>query len=772
MAGRILTWILALVLAPIGIVLIAGGFTLIREGGSWYYLAAGLATLATAVLLVFRKKQAFQVYAGLLVVTLVWSLWEAGLDAWALAPRVIGPAVLGLCLLTGPIRRFAGGAKARWVGLPVLASVLLMGIAVAAEFAGRPDLPAAQVIAAHAEGQDEWRHWGRTQGGERFAPIGQITAQNIDKLEVAWRWDSTAKPFPGGMKATPLLIDGRLITCSDANTVVALDPESGKQLWLADPQLDRKGLFFATCRGVSYAEAPQASDCPKRIVWGTADMRLMAVDAATGKPCESFGTHGAVDLKLGMGVLKPGEAMITSPPAIVNGVAVLGAFISDGMPSPSAPGVVRGYDVATGAFKWAWETDRTEPSGLPAEGQSYARDTPNAWSVFSGDDALGLVYLPMGNIPPDTFGARRRPEADRYSSAIVALEAATGRLRWAFQTSHHDLWDWDIPAQPVLTELNGTPALIASTKRGEFFVLDRRTGTPIDRVEERPVPQGNLGGDKTAPTQPYTTGFPSMAGPRLTEADMWGLTPLDQMWCRIQFARARYEGDFTPPSAPSSIQYPGSPGGSSWGGVSVDPAHRRMVAMTLHLADLHTIVPPGDLDKVKGARAASKRLGTPYAIMRTTFLSPLLAPCQKPPYGKISVYDLDSRKLLWSRPLGTAEETGPFDEATHLPLLMGVPNRAGAGSLTTAGGLIFTAAGGDSRLHVYDIGSGREVRSIKMPQGGASNPISYVGRDGRQYIVVGAAPQGATFVLGMPKKLADRKPSAPPILIAYALPKR
>lgn len=743
--GRISAWALALLLTPIGLYLAAGGFSLAALGGSWYYIAAGLATLATVFFLFRGDKRAVICFSALLIVTLVWSLWEAGLDGWALAPRLIGPLVLGLLFLTPGVRKFTGHANAWWMGGPIVAALLVFAAAVVSAQLAMPNLEPARA-AARADAPSEWRVWGRTLAGDRYVPLSEINASTVDQLQVAWRYQPESGSAGGA--ATPLMANGRVYTCLSGHRVAALDAETGRELWVFDPQLDMSQLNFAVCRGLAYAETPEAQVCKSRIVWGVADMRLMAIDAETGQACEDFGESGSVDLKQGLGEYGRGVVMNTSPPTIVNGVAVIGHFVSD-TASPETPsGVVRGYDVTTGALRWAFDAGRPDHTGAPAPGETYTHNAPNAWSIFAGDEDLGLVFLPMGNSAPDNYGAGRSESIERFSSALVAIDVASGAVRWSFQTVRHDIWDYDLATPPIAVDLNtangSVPALIVPTKRGQIFVLDRRTGAPIDAVEERAVPQGALGEDYTAPTQPYTTGFPSLAGDALRERDMWGITPLDQMWCRTQFRRARYDGEFTPPAAPASVQYPGSTGAINWRSVSVDPEQGFVAVTTMHVADYNSVISRDEFDSRPSAGgflealSTYPQLGAPFAMTRPNFMSPLFAPCQEPPYGRLAVLDLNTRALRWSVPLGTAAGVGPLGLQSHLPILMGTPNFAAP--TLTAGGLVFVAGAMDGILRAYDAGSGREVWSIRAPS--SAPPMSFSAPEsGRQILLISSGAQ-------------------------------
>ncbi|TGD71307.1 membrane-bound PQQ-dependent dehydrogenase, glucose/quinate/shikimate family [Mangrovimicrobium sediminis] len=763
--------LLGILLALLGAAFAWGGWQLLQLDGSAYYVATGVALLFTALCLFVMPALGAWLFGAIVWATLGWSLWEVGMDGWALVPRLTLLAVLALVFLLPGTLRTAGAGAASWAALSGLASLVVVGGAFAlADWQGE-ELPSATVQPAPAADAGEWRVWGRNAAGDRFSPLQQIDNSNVHQLELAWRYDSDVPPLASfgahSFEPTPLAANGYLYLCVDRNVVVALDPETGKERWRHDPDINLDGVFVTTCRGVSYYEAPPGtSKCPRRLIYGTADGRLLAVNADDGSACTSFGDNGAADMRLGMGRIPPGALSVTSPPAIVNGVAVVGQFVNDYLSFFDAPaGVIRGYDALSGELRWAWDAGYPVPRGLPEEGDSYTLDTPNAWSVFSADPERGLVFIPTGNSPPDYYGVERSAAALKYSSSIVALDAATGAVRWSFQTVHHDLWDYDVASQPVAVDIyqdgQPLPALIVPTKRGETFLLDRRDGTPIDPVVEKPVPQGGLPGEPISPTQPYTTGFPSLAGEHLTETDMWGMTALDQLWCRVRFRQLRYEGDFNPPSTDTTLNYPGAAGGSNWGSVSVDLDRGIMVASSLHMAETGQMITHEEAAALDLAGSKDTLLypqeRVPYAFKRKVFLSPLGAPCQRPPYGRISAFAIGSRELLWSKPLGTAEHSGPWGIETRLPITMGVPNAGGA--ITTGGGLVFIGAAQDRRLRALDIGNGRELWSARLPAVGAATPMTYTAPSGRQFVVIAAGGHP-----GIPG------PSAAAVL-AYALPR-
>ncbi|MCB2075703.1 MAG: membrane-bound PQQ-dependent dehydrogenase, glucose/quinate/shikimate family [Novosphingobium sp.] len=750
MIGRTLVLVLAAAMALSGAALAVGGFQLISAGGSWYYLPAGIALIATAAGLALRKPFAFPLFGALLAATLVWALWEGGLDGWALVPRILGPGILGLILLVPFIRRQSGTGGSWWVGLPVLA---IGGTLLVSAYSGEnppADLKGAAPVSVTAEDAGEWKVWGRTLSGTRFSPLGDITTGNVAKLELAWEFKSDVEPYGfHGFEATPIAADGKLFVCLDRDILVALDEETGRQAWRFDPKSNLEGVFGGTCRGVSYYEAPvETEDCAKRILYGVHDWRLMAVDAETGERCRSFGENGEVDMKDGMGEWEPGIAYPSSPPTIVNGVAMISGWITDGLRVKEPSGGIRAYDAVTGEMLWMWDSGRENPQEPLKPGETYTPGAPNAWGVFSGDEELGLVYMGMGVETPDYFGAHRAREAEIYSTAIVALDVQTGKPRWHFQTVHHDIWDYDIASQPVLADIpvkgKRVPALIGPTKRGEFFVLDRRTGEPLYPVTEKPVPQDSVKEDWTARTQPYSS-FPNVAGGKLTERQMWGATPFDQLWCRLQFRKARYQGDFTPPGTTKTIFYPGSAGGSNWGSVTIDTARDLMVTNSLYMADIGRLIPRAEADRAAAEYAggdkpdsfAFPQQGTPYAMDRTVFLGPLGIPCQQPPFGRLSVIDLKTGKMVWTKPLGTAERAGPMGLELKLPIRMGVPNFGG--STATAGGVVFIAATQDRVLRAVDIGNGRELWRYSLPAIGAATPMTFrSSKSGRQFVVISA----------------------------------
>lgn len=597
----------------------------------------------------------------------------------------------------------------------------------------------------------DWPEVGGNADGTRYTQLAQITPANVGRLKLAWRYKleapiETVKHPYVAFEATPLKVGDSVYFCTPANSVVALDAETGHLRWKFLPALRKWGSFRA-CRGVAFYHASAATaECHDRIVTATLDAHLFAVDAHTGKPCREFGDGGSVDLLTGMGSVNPGVYGVTSAPTIVRGVVVIGGLVVDNGLVDNPSGVIRAYDAVTGRFAWAWDLGRPGKHDQPAPGETYTRDTPNGWAPFSADESLGLVYIPTGNSNPDYYGAQRTREAEKYSSSVVALDAATGEVRWSFQTTHHDLWDYDVASQPVLIDMPGengvTSALIQATKRGEIFVLDRRDGHPLTRVLEKTVPQGGAPGDHTATTQPFSVGMPSLAGPDLTERDMWGVTPLDQLWCRIKFREARYEGPMTPPTADRPWIYsPGWMGGNDWGSVSVDEGRQVLVAVSMRMANYDRFVKTDELGPASDGvphSLVTPQVGSPFfGIVTDYFHSPLGVPCQRPPYGMISAIDLRTRRLLWSHPLGTARHNGPLAlPAARIPWPIPMGTVTMGGNLVTRSGLVFVAAALDQYLRALDERTGKELWRTDLSAAGFATPMSYLSPRGRQMVVI------------------------------------
>ncbi|WP_456315929.1 outer membrane protein assembly factor BamB family protein [Plastoroseomonas hellenica] len=510
--------------------------------------------------------------------------------------------------------------------------------------------------------------------------------------------------------------------------------------------------------------ARTVAECPRKLFMPTADGRLIALDPQTGGVCTGFGENGQINLWANMPHVAPGGYYSTSPVVVTRDLVIIGGTVLDNVSTREPSGVIRAFDVNTGALVWNWDSGNPEQTAPLPPGQTYTPNSPNSWSISSVDEALGMLYVPLGNQPPDQWGGRRSDVVERFSSAVVALDLRTGRVRWVFQTVHHDLWDYDVPAQPSLIDLTvdgrRVPALVQPTKQGELYVLNRETGAPILPVTEVAAPQGAAPGDRTAPTQPVSR--LSYEPPLLTGAEMWGATILDQLACRIALRRLRYEGRYTPPSLQGSLIYPGNFGVFNWGGIAVDPERQVAFTTPTYLAFVSRLVPRQDDTTlyVQGGNrpagslpALGENFGAPFAVQLHPFTSVLGLPCQEPPWGYVAGADLTTGAIAWRHPNGTTRDASPVP----LPFAMGVPNLGGP--VMTAGGVAFLSGTIDDYVRAYDVTHGREIWRSRLPAGGQATPMTYLGRDGRQYLVVVAGGHGS---LGT--RAGDH-------VIAYALPR-
>ena len=608
----------------------------------------------------------------------------------------------------------------------------------------------------------DWPAFGGDLGGLRYSPLTQITSDNVASLEVAWTYrhgdfadgsgDTARTSFP----VTPIVANDTLYFCTGFMRVIALDPETGAERWTFDPGLKARkgeGPYPLTCRGVTYWEDPlpsdQASDgvCRRRIFHGTRDSELIALDADTGLPCPGFGREGRVALREGIGRDVPAwEYYPTSPPVAVRDVVVVGALVADSLRVDAPSGVVRGFDARTGALRWAWDPVPPGWEVAPgANGRVYASGTPNVWAPMSADAKRGLVFVPTGNPSPDSYGGERRG-IDHYGSSTVALDAETGKLAWSFQTVHHDVWDYDVGTQPSLFQVpqvgGGAPAVAQATKMGHVFLLHRETGEPLYPVEERPVPQGGVPGEALAPTQPFPTHPAPLHPTEVTPAQAWGFTPIDQSDCEDKIARYRSEGIFTPPSVEGSIQYPGSAGGMNWGGIAIDPARGVLFTNQTRSAAVVRLIPRAEFEALDPSQAVYPNElypmeGTPYGVKRFPLLSSFGAPCLEPPWGTLTAVDLVSGDVLWESTLGTTRDQAPFP----LWFELGAPNLGGP--IVTAGGVLFIGATTEKTFRAFDVGTGEEIWSRRLPYTANSTPVTYrLREDSRQFVVVAAGGHG------------------------------
>ena len=759
--------ILALVLILIvGVALTVGGAWLLFLGGSAYYLLAGLVLLVIAALLTRRRGAALWLYALFLLATLAWSIWEVGFDWWALVPRGVLFVIIGFVLILAAFNenpeRLGSRLQGWRVGRLALAASLVAALATAGYSASidthaiRGEVAAASPTtlppSEAAIPASEWPAYGRTPGGSHYSPLTAITPENAPKLRKAWEYRTgdirtDDDPEETTYEVTPTKIGDRLYLCTAHHIAIALDPVTGKEIWRYDSGSGVDGKRqHQTCRGLAHVPnvtAEADGSCATRILLPTADARLIALDAASGSVCERFGENGSIDLKANMPNWYPGSYYSTSPPVVAGGLIVIGGAVNDNVSTTEPSGAIRAYTADTGEVVWNFDSGNPDQTTPIEAGETYVGNSPNAWSMLSVDEALGIVYAPMGNAPPDQYGADRTPETERFSSSVTALDLRTGQVRWVRQFVHHDLWDMDTPSQPQLVDIprggQTIPALVQATKQGDIYVLDRRTGEPLLPITEIGAPSGAVEGDFTAPTQPVSA--MSFEPAALTEAKMWGATPVDQLWCRIQFNQLRYEGRYTPPSLVGSIVYPGNFGTFNWGGVAVDPVRGIVLANPVYLAFRVKLIPREDdtTSYVSESEPGfNENFGAPFAAEMRPFLSFTGLPCQQPPWGFVAAADLATGKTIWKHRNGTVRDLSPIP----LPFAMGVPSIGGP--TVTAGGVAFHSGTMDYYVRAFDVTNGRELWRDRLPAGGQATPSTYEGADGRQYVVIVAGGHGST----------------------------
>ena len=605
----------------------------------------------------------------------------------------------------------------------------------------------------------DWPFYGGDAGGMRWSELAQIDRGNVGQLEEAWRIRTgdldVVPPPPGHMafQATPILVDDLLVLPTPMGRVLALDPETGAERWRFDATAKTRETPEFTARGVASwtdTQAPSGAACRRRIFATTIESRLFAIDAENGRACPTFGREGEVDLREGVGPLRPWDYTISSPPTLVGDLVIIGSAMSDNQRVDMPKGIVRAYDARTGVLRWAWDPiprSPDDPAHADWRSEQAARvGAANAWSILSADPARDLVFVPTSSPSPDYFGGERLG-SNRYANSVVALRASSGRVVWSFQVVHHDLWDYDVPAQPVLTNViregREIPVVVQATKMGHLFVLHRETGAPVFPVEERAVPASDVPGEQAWPTQPFPTAPLALVPQSLAPEQAWGLTPWDRGRCRERIARLRNEGIFTPPSLRGTLTIPGNAGGSNWGSVAIDPTRRLVLLNLTNLAFEVRLIPRADFEREKavgrgllGLREFAPQTGTPYALVREPLLSPLLLPCNPPPWGTFAAVSLDDGRVLWQVPLGSV----PDQLRIPLPVTIGLPNLGGP--LATAGGLAFVSAAMDGVLRAFDVETGAELWSDRLPAGGNATPMTYRGPSGRQFVLIAAGGHG------------------------------
>ncbi|MHA6723908.1 outer membrane protein assembly factor BamB family protein [Sphingomonas sp. RS2018] len=775
----------------LGLAMVALGLWLIVVGGNIYYALCG-ALLTVGAISSWRGRQrlGLSLLGGAVLLSVVWALWEIAGKGWQpvwaidLAARIgVIAGLFAVALLAWLLGRPGGAARRRpvWAVVGGLVIVGVAGVALAWE---RPVAPpgSGSVIASPAD--TDWTAFGGDNAGQRFSPAAQITPGNVRQLREAWRFE-TGDAAPNdrvsyAAQNTPLKVGDSLFLCSPGNMVFALDPATGAERWRYDPKVAPRAMesmFIAACRAVGYHAQPGdgGAVCAARVFVAAADGRLIALDAVRGTVCGGFGQGGTVDLTAGMGLREPGHASSNSGPAVVGDLVLVGQQVSDNQRRDAPSGVVRAYDATSGELRRAWDAKRIDRPGTPlAPGEIWPVGTPNVWNVISADERMGLVFLATGNAGNDHFGGNREAADDRFSSAVVAVDLASGATRWVFRTVERDRFDYDLGAQPVVTDLaiggSVRRVVIQGTKTGSLFVLDAATGRPVRPVARVAVPQGGVQGETLSPTQPQSVFYPNFAGlpgrdpERIDARHAFGLTPIDAALCRIQFHRMRYDGIYTPPTDKGlgTLLYPGTIGGLNWGGLAIDPARGLVVTNNSRLANQVRLIPRAKVDDPAigdGGRrpdqAVAPQKGAPWGVDRPIWLSILGVPCNTPPWGFIAATDLATGKLAWSRPLGTGFDAGPLDIPMRLRIPLGTPNLGGA--VTTASGLTFIAAAQDDYLRAFETATGRLLWTGRLPAGGQASAMTYMHR-GRQYVAIGATGH---------KQLKTKAGDA---LVVYALP--
>ncbi|WP_031518510.1 membrane-bound PQQ-dependent dehydrogenase, glucose/quinate/shikimate family [Siccibacter colletis] len=770
-----ITKITSVVVALLGIALLLMGGQLLFAGGSPFYALMAIGLLITAFLLFRNKRSALSLYAVLMWITLAWIIWEVGFDKWQWIPRGDLFGVIGLWLalpwtvraLTHNERRFHP-----FLGTTVAVMILLVaGLSFYDPIPEKGTISNPRVASEAAVAGNDWTAYGGTTNGLRFSSLKQITNQNVKDLEVAWtyhtgdvRQDGDASEYT--FEATPLKANGMLYFCTPHNEVHALDPETGAVKWKHVPEKDRSNLQqHQTCRGVSYFDSAAAGAenapaepalCRKRIFNATTDAKLVALDADTGKFCADFGNNGVVDLHANMGEVRPHALMQTAAPLVAGNLVIVGGSVMDnGFNSGNPSGVIRAYDAVTGRLVWNFDPATPENTQPIAADKNYPYDTPVAWGTLSADMKNGLVYVPFGNASPDELGIERdaNSNTEKFRDALVALDLKTGAFKWRYQSSNHDLWDRDNPSQPSLLDIdyqgNKQPVVVLPTKTGNLFVLNRLTGEPVYPVNQVPVStEGGVPGEKFAPTQPVSS--LNFIPQPLTEKSMWGITPFDQMACRLDFKNLRYDGNpWTPATEKGAIVFPGNIGVFNWGSVAIDPERQLLIASPVRLAYKYTLIKR--TPETATARTFTKD-GDPYwnenfhgdyAIHIQQLASSLGIPCIAPPWGRMVGVDLKTGKTEWLRRVGTTKNLNTSFLPGRFPIGFPMGMVAHGGPLVTAGDVVFHGATADNFFRAYDSSTGELLWQTELSAGAQATPSSFMGKDGKQYVVIAAGGHGS-----------------------------
>lgn len=619
----------------------------------------------------------------------------------------------------------------------------------------------------------DWPVHGADKAGTRYSRLDQIDRRNVEDLTIAWQYRTGERARRGeqAFKFTydqdiPILVAGNLVVCTPFNRVIALNPATGIERWVFEPQIalnHENGAAYG-CRGVAHWRdeiAAAGTPCRDRLLFGTNDLRMFAIDARTGKRCSDFGDNGEITIPTSKPEAFRGEVRHLMPPAIVNGVAVLGSAIVDDYRADTPSGKVRAFDAKTGARRWEFDPLRTPQSAAATDGTAnqIVTGSANVWSNMSVDEDRDLIFLPTSSPAPDFYGGLR-PGNNEFANSLVALRGTTGEYLWHFQVVHHTVWDYDLAPQPLLVDLprdgEAVPVVVQNTKQGLVFIFNRETGEPFFAVEERPVPKGDLPGEWYSPTQPFPVKPPPLLKLHTSPDDAWGFTFWDQGKCRELMRGIRTGSVYTPPSLEGTLISPWTAGGANWGGPAYDPQRSLMIINTSRIAKISKIVPVNEIDKLSATDLATygevKKVGTsPYAVQETLLVSPWGAPCTPPPWGALTAVDLAKGTIVWEVALGSIEEFLPLP----IPWRLGTPNIGGP--IITAGGLIFIAATIDRNFRAFDVDSGEELWRDKLPATTLTTPMTYFA-GGRQFVVIVSGGHSS-----VPSVKGD-------YVIAYALP--